>query len=451
MEYVLGIGALIALLYWLFRRQSGATRAGAPPAPAPTPPTPDPDRGMTDPLLRSVYMLLHEITQVSPEVTRPEHLQALPGYNDAVKLLAEPDVPASLLVDLVQGERLYPAIAALDALARRPADAEVEQTLYAQLNRFHPWNGDGILRVLEAWHADDPLLAGRVLLRLDGQWGNTGHSVTLERFLRRRAAVAPLSLEGLELPDAGRLDTLLDGVLTEQDPVLVAPFRSVLEGALEDTPAAQRRPRGFPGPEPEGAADLRGIGHWHERGKMPEPPVYSSGALDDCFARVVKALTSQPPRPVLVVGESGVGKTALARRVASHLSRGDWRVYEAGASQLNAGMSYVGMLEKRLLELRKRLSAEPKTLWLVPDFHQLLWSGRGAQSPTGALEQLMPAFESGEVLVLGETRPGTLDRLLSERPEIGRLFEVVRLDPPRDAEVTSILAAGRSGSSASAG
>src|SRR5260221_677553 len=137
-------------------------------------------------------------------------------------------------------------------------------------------------------------------------------------------------------------------------------------------------------------------------------------------------------------GSTGRGRGA--RRVASHLSHGGWRVYEAGAPQLNAGMSFVGMLERRLLELRKRLAAEARTLWLVPDFHQLLWSGRAMQSPTGALEQLMPAFESGEILALGETRPGTLDRLLAERPEIGRLFEVVRLAPPRDDEVTSLLA-----------
>ena len=76
----------------------------------------------------------------------------------------------------------------------------------------------------------------------------------------------------------------------------------------------------------------------------------------------MKALTAQPPRPVLIVGESGVGKTALARSVAARLSRDGWKVLEAGASQLNAGMSFVGMLERRLLELRKQLAAEPKTL-----------------------------------------------------------------------------------------
>jgi len=439
LEMVLGIALVVALIVWLLRDRQRAGRAPETP-PVPVTPAAEPDRGMTDPLLRGVYMLLHEITQVSPEVTRPEHLATLPGYADTVKLLADPDVPVKLLVDLVQGERLYPAIAALDALALRPADQAVEAELFAQLNRFHPWNADGILRVLEAWHPTDPLLAGRLLMRLDEQWISTGHSVALERFLRRRARVAPLTLDGVELPDPERLGVILNGVLGEQDPELVAPFKTAIAAALQTSPLSRGRSGPGRGPEaPDLGADLDGIGQWHERGKMPEPAVYPSPALDECFERIVKALTSVPPRPVLVVGESGVGKTALARRVAAHLSRLGWRIFEAGAPQLNAGMSFVGMLEKRLIELRTQLAAQPKTLWLVPDFHQLLWSGRAVQSPTGALEQLMPAFESGELLALGETRPGTLDRLLAERPEIGRLFEVVRLAPPRDAEVTTIL------------
>jgi ATP-dependent Clp protease ATP-binding subunit ClpC len=428
---------VVLALWWIFNLRRNATA----PAPATTPPAPalaEPDRGMSDPLLRRVYMLLFELTQVSPEVTRPEHLAALPAYREAVLLLADPEVPGEVLFDMVQGERLYPALAALDALARRPRDGALEQRLVAQLNRFHPWNADGVLRVLEAWNPDDAKLAGRVLLRLDRQWVSSGHAVSLERFLRRRASFAALTLEGLEGPDEDRAEELLGGVLPEQDPALVEPFVTALKARTE---SSRGRIHGV-GSNPtdtEAASDLKGIGQWHERGQMPEPAVYTCPALEDCFDRVVKALTAQPPRPVLVVGESGVGKTALARRVAAHLSRSGWRVYEVGASQLNAGMSFIGMLERRLLELRKRLAQESKTLWLVPDFHQLLWSGRATNVPTGALEQLMPAFESGEILALGETRPGTLDRLLAERPEIARLFEIVRLSPPRDAEVTALL------------
>src|SRR4029077_448611 len=161
-------------------------------------------------MLRKLFMLLYEITQVSPEVTRPEHLGALPGYREAVQLLADPNVPGDQLLGLVQGERLYPGIAALAALAQRPRDESIETQLWAQLNRFHPWNGDGVLRVLEAWHPDDPLLAGRTLVRLDRQWAGWGPAVRRERFRRRRAARWPLTLEGVEMPPIDRFDDLLD-------------------------------------------------------------------------------------------------------------------------------------------------------------------------------------------------------------------------------------------------
>ena len=169
------------------------------------------------------------------------------------------------------------------------------------------------------------------------------------------------------------------------------------------------------------------------------PATFMSPSLEEKADRILKALTAPTPRPVLLVGESGVGKTALLRRVAATLSRSEWTVFEASATQLSSGMMFVGSLEKRLVELRRRLSAKPHTVWFAPDFHQLLYSGRHNASPTGALEQLMPAFESGDILALGETRPGPLDRMLAERPEIARLFEIVRLDPPLDQEVTTIL------------
>ena len=457
MEVLLVILVAVVIGLLIERQRTRARDAAAAAAVQGEEAKPEVDRGMSDPVLRRVYMLLFEVTQVSPEVTRPEHLMALPAYREAVGLLADPTLPAEFLIDLVQGERLYPAVAALDALARRPREAALEPVLLMQINRFHPWTGDGILRVFEAWHAEDVTLPGRMLVRLDHTWGNSGHAVALERFLRRRAAIAPLTLEGVEKCNANRAAELIETVLPGQDPALVAPLKAALEkihagedgedgvpagsGQSEgDTADASERSQGPSRGPQEGAGDLRGVGVWYGRNKMPDPAVFPYPVLEEKFDRIVKALTAQPPRPVLIVGESGVGKTALGRRVAAHLSRTGWLVYEAGASQLNSGMMFVGALEKRLLELRKQLAAKPKSLWLVPDFHQLLYSGRHISSPTGALEQLMPAFENGELLALGETRPGTLDRLLAERPELGRLFEIVRIDPPSDAEVGTLLA-----------
>ncbi len=428
-----------------------------------------PDRGMSDPFLKKLYLLLYEVTQVSPEVTRPEHLMTLPPYRDAVEMLTDPEVPSAFLLDLIQGERLYPAVAALDAFARRPMDQRIEPLLCQQMGRFHPWTADGVLRVLEAWYPNDKRLTGRVLVMLDRSWANPPQAVVLERFLRRMAAIAPLTWGPTEPKNLEQANELLETVLAAQEKALVKPlvtemirhiktetwWQATEEEALAaeddelddlmDTPGrAERDEDGPSGPGTSPGArrgkELAGVGHWYPRGKMPEPAVFMSASLQETFERIVKSLTAPNPRPVLLVGESGVGKTALLRRVAAHLSKADWLVYEASASQLSSGMSFVGSLEMRLLELRRRLSTKPSTIWLVPDFHQLLYSGRHLSSPTGALEQLMPAFESGDILALGETRPGTLDRMLAERPEIARLFDIVRLDPPHDREVAVLLA-----------
>jgi hypothetical protein len=62
--------------------------------------------------------------------------------------------------------------------------------------------------VLEAWHAGNPGLAGRVLLRLNASWGDSRLGLLLDGFLRRRATVAPPALRRLDAPDGFDADEL---------------------------------------------------------------------------------------------------------------------------------------------------------------------------------------------------------------------------------------------------
>src|SRR6185503_3679838 len=149
-------------------------------------------------------------------------------------------------------------------------------------------------------------------------------------------------------------------------------------------------------------------------GLLPTP---SADALLD---RLVLTLTAPPARAALVVGEAGVGKTTLIRRVTARLSHEGWTVFEAGAPRLNAGMMYVGMLEARVHSLIQKLAERKKVVWVVPDFHQLLSAGRSSSDPTGMLELILPSVQSGDLMILGETRPASLERVLLEYPEVGR-------------------------------
>ncbi len=325
--------------------------------------------------------------------------------------------------------------AALCALARRPRSTNLQRRLLAHLNGFHPWTRHFILRLLETWNANDSSLGCQVLVCLDGSWNNGSCGVVLDEFLHRRMEAGAITSEGIERPVDFDPDTVREVLASQIDPATAKVW-------LERLGIPERSNRGS-GPmamsRGRGSLTLADIGRVHAPGELSDRGLFSYASADRQLVRLVESLTGSPPRSALVVGEAGVGKTSLARRAAVALSGLGWTVFEAGAAQLNAGMGMVGALEERLQELSQLLAGESRVVWIIPDFHQLLWAGRHMQSPTGILELLMPAIEDRRIVILGETRPAALERILLERPEVTRVFEIVRLEPPQEAEVATLL------------
>lgn len=439
-EWFIAIALAGAVAYVVTRRtlerggvhgtDAAANDAGPGDAPAGPPP-------LSDPLRLPIYALEQAMGQ-SPAVSSPDELMSVPAFAAMVQHFARPEFDHAALESFVIGDKVVPAWAALHALAARPADAALATRSLFWLNMFHPWTRQLTLRMLEAWHPADPALVARVLPRLDASWWrNTACLVVLDGFLRRRAAIAPLSLSAGGLPplDAnarGRLHDLLEEC--EQD--LVRPLMQELNAPGGDQATSPEPVSGEPGGRPN--PDPQGAGHRHEPGTFPMPVLYPRAAMSQAYERLLRALRASPRRSVLVTGEAGVGKTTLARSLAAAMSKEGWRVFETSAPELNAGMSYVGQLEGRIQALLNEVRSAPQTVWLVRDFHQLLWTGRTVQNSTGVLDMLQPAIESGALLLIGETRPSAADQLLAERPELTRLLEVARLDPPRDEELEAI-------------
>ena len=446
---VLTLSAVIVLIFAARGgRLFGSRRADAPPAvppPSPAPPAPaaePPPPLISDPLLRRLFELRKGVID-APAMYSPDDLLALAPFVSLVEGFADPPLETERLLEFWQSDDAIFSWAALCALSRRPRDERVEERLLARINSFHAWSRHFLLRVLEAWNPEDPLLAARVLVRLDDSWSREVHGVTIDQFLHRRAAIAPLTLAGVDVPpglDRGDLALVLR---TQVDPALATPlFEALVEPPFASTPApvAKTPASDESSPIAVARAPLKEIGQLRKPGSIREERAIGYPTANAAIGRLRSTLLGTPRRSALVVGEAGVGKTSLVRRLAAELSAEGWTIFEAGADQINAGMMFTGSLGQRLQILRKGLR-HPKTLWIVPDFHQLLWSGRHVQNPTGILEMLVPAIESDEILILGETRPGALEIVLAERPEIRRLFEVVRIAPPTEPEVAAIIAA----------
>ena len=139
-------------------------------------------------------------------------------------------------------------------------------------------------------------------------------------------------------------------------------------------------------------------------------------------------LDNKPPKPVLLVGESGVGKSTLINLVAEFFDTKMLSSITVTASNLKAGNRYIGDLENAVNHLLIRL-ADEEAIWIAPRFHELYHAGRHETNPSGVLHQIMPFLERGEFKMIGEITDADLEKLIAVMPEIQSVFEIIRIMP----------------------
>lgn len=203
-----------------------------------------------------------------------------------------------------------------------------------------------------------------------------------------------------------------------------------------------RRPRreregGKPASAPVGeerkwrpATELRAVGInllQRARDGRLEGALGRDGLVDDLVQQV-----ATDGAAILLVGPSGVGKTAILEAVASRLAaqggtlqeRTDvWRV---DGARLIAGMSMVGQWEGRLARVVHELYHRRDVL-VVDDLPSLAWTGRSAQSDTTMADYLVPHLQRGELTVLAECTPERLAAGRLENPGFFSCFRVIHV------------------------
>jgi ATP-dependent Clp protease ATP-binding subunit ClpC len=104
-----------------------------------------------------------------------------------------------------------------------------------------------------------------------------------------------------------------------------------------------------------------------------------------------------------------------------------------------AGQKYFGELEGRIKRLVEELAADKHVIWYVPEFVQLVTSGRHSGQSASILDQILPAIAAGRLIVIGECSPGVLVKLHQANPALRSAVDLVRLRavPPREATVVA--------------
>lgn len=167
---------------------------------------------------------------------------------------------------------------------------------------------------------------------------------------------------------------------------------------------------------------------------------------DDEIRRVLQILTRRTKNNPILIGEPGVGKTAIAEGIAHRIIDGDVPenlkskiVYSLDMGALIAGAKYKGEFEERLKAVVKEVtSADGEIILFIDEIHTLVGAG-GGDGAMDAANILKPALARGELRAVGATTLNEYQKYFEKDKALVRRFQPVMVDEPDTEDAISIL------------
>ncbi|HEY6071322.1 MAG TPA: ATP-dependent Clp protease ATP-binding subunit [Chthoniobacterales bacterium] len=161
--------------------------------------------------------------------------------------------------------------------------------------------------------------------------------------------------------------------------------------------------------------------------------------------RVVQILCRRTKNNPVLIGEPGVGKTAIVEGLAQRIVRGDVpsflenkRILSLDLSLIVAGTKYRGQFEERLKQIMRELVENPQYIVFIDELHTLVGAG-SAEGSLDAANILKPALSRGELQCIGATTPAEFRKSIEKDRSLERRFQAVKVPPPSEEEAVEIL------------
>jgi len=161
--------------------------------------------------------------------------------------------------------------------------------------------------------------------------------------------------------------------------------------------------------------------------------------------RVVQILCRRTKNNPVLIGEPGVGKTAIVEGLAQRIVHGDVpsflenkRILSLDLSLIVAGTKYRGQFEERLKQIMRELIENPQYIVFIDELHTLVGAG-SAEGSLDAANILKPALSRGEIQCIGATTPAEFRKSIEKDRSLERRFQAVKVPPPSEAEAIEIL------------
>jgi len=167
---------------------------------------------------------------------------------------------------------------------------------------------------------------------------------------------------------------------------------------------------------------------------------------DKELERTVQVLCRRRKNNPLLVGESGVGKTAIAEGLAWRIEQGDvpevmkdCTIYSLDIGSLLAGTKYRGDFEKRFKALLKQLEQDEHSILFIDEIHTIIGAGAASGGQVDAANLIKPLLSSGKIRVMGSTTYQEFSNIFEKDRALARRFQKIDITEPSPEETVQIL------------
>src|SRR6184192_843142 len=166
---------------------------------------------------------------------------------------------------------------------------------------------------------------------------------------------------------------------------------------------------------------------------------------DGEIERVIQILCRRTKNNPVLIGEPGVGKTAIVEGLAQRIVSGEVpsflenkRILSLDISPIVAGTKYRGQFEERLKQIMRELIDNPQYVVFIDELHTLVGAG-SAEGSLDAANILKPALSRGEIQCIGVTTPAEFRKSIERDRSLERRFQAVKVPPPSEDDAIKIL------------
>ena len=273
---------------------------------------------------------------------------------------------------------------------------------------------------------------------------NTGAAKILEKFHISFADLKPI-VESMSANGIGKNEDEDDAI---DLPTFLSDFFSKLtNGNAEVVGPVQEsffRTENTPPKNEKRDDDLNEIGiDLTERAKQ--------GAYDPVIGRekeidmIMRVLTRRTKNNPVLIGEPGVGKTAVVEGLAQAIVKGEVpdllknkRIFGLDVGSLVAGTKFRGEFEERFKNMLKRLN-DGKTILFIDEMHMIMTTGSNDESGTTVANLIKPVLARGEIPTIGATTMDEYRKHIEKDAALARRFKPIIVDPPSVEETIKIL------------